>query len=252
MADGKPELNSLALAAELTVAWLSNPNVNAAAGDVPAFLRTIHGTLNELAGGSVARAEAEAEPSYTPAVSPRASVKPDYLVSLIDGKRYKTLRRHLSTHGLTPEAYRQRYGLKPDYPMVAPSYSSMRREAAARIGLGRKPPGSDAASDAVTPAAEAAPMPADTTSTAASAVISSPAPAADAPPISRRGRKAAAPAGAAAPPQPRRARTAEAAPETPEAAPKGRRGRTASAKAEQAGLETAKAPRRRLGIVLRG
>src|SRR3712207_3155564 len=134
MADDKPELNSIALATELTVAWLSNPNVRATADDVPAFLRSIHNTLNDLGSGAgESAADAPAEPTYEPAVSPRASIKPDYLVSLIDGKRYKTLRRHLSTHGLTPDDYRKRYGLKADYPMVAPSYSAMRREAAERI-----------------------------------------------------------------------------------------------------------------------
>jgi predicted transcriptional regulator len=58
---------------------------------------------------------------------------------MIDGKPYKTLRRHLATHGLTPEEYRERYGLKPDYPMVAESYSESRRAMAKKIGLGRKP-----------------------------------------------------------------------------------------------------------------
>ena len=58
---------------------------------------------------------------------------------MIDGKPYKTLRRHLSTHGLTPEQYRERYNLKPDYPMVSPSYSETRRAMAKKIGLGRKP-----------------------------------------------------------------------------------------------------------------
>ena len=66
---------------------------------------------------------------------------------MIDGKRYKTLRRHLSTNGLTPEQYRERYNLKPDYPMVSENYSASRREMARKIGLGRKPrsAGSDAA-----------------------------------------------------------------------------------------------------------
>src|SRR3712207_5690986 len=82
MADDKPELNSIALATELTVAWLSNPNVRATADDVPAFLRNIHGTLNELGEGAQAsEPDAPAEPTYEPAVSPRASIKPDYLVA---------------------------------------------------------------------------------------------------------------------------------------------------------------------------
>ena len=63
----------------------------------------------------------------------------DHIISLIDGKPYKTLRRHLAGQGLTPEEYRQRYGLKPDYPMVAETYSEARRAMAKKIGLGRKP-----------------------------------------------------------------------------------------------------------------
>lgn len=63
----------------------------------------------------------------------------DHIISLIDGKPYRTLRRHLSTHGLTPDEYRARYNLKPDYPMVAETYSEARRAMAKKIGLGRKP-----------------------------------------------------------------------------------------------------------------
>ena len=70
---------------------------------------------------------------------------------MIDGKPYKTLRRHLSTYGLTPEEYRARYGLKSDYPMVSPNYSEARRAMAKRIGLGRKP------GQTVKPTADAAP-----------------------------------------------------------------------------------------------
>lgn len=77
---------------------------------------------------------------FAPAVTVRKSLaSKDHLISLIDGKSYKTLRRHLSTHGLSPEEYRQRYNLKADYPMVAENYSIARREMAKRIGLGRKP-----------------------------------------------------------------------------------------------------------------
>jgi predicted transcriptional regulator len=184
MADDKQDLDSITIAAELTAAWLSNPNVRAAADDVPAFLRNIHSTINELAGGGEAAAPAaEAEPAYQPAVTPRASIRPDYLISLIDGKRYKTLKRHLSGHGLTPEDYRKRYGLRPDYPMVAPNYSSMRREAAARIGLGRK------RQDAEPPLQGEQGAAAAQTGSAPEPV----APAVDMKPASRRSRKAEAP-----------------------------------------------------------
>jgi predicted transcriptional regulator len=76
---------------------------------------------------------------FTPAVTARKSLaSKDHIISMIDGKSYKTLRRHLSTHGLTPEQYRERYNLKPDYPMVAETYSEARRAMAQKIGLGRK------------------------------------------------------------------------------------------------------------------
>jgi predicted transcriptional regulator len=82
-------------------------------------------------------AEPETEaPTYKPAIDPKKSVKPGHIISLIDGKPYKMLRRHLATHGLTPDEYRDRYGLKPDYPMVASAYSEQRSTLAKTIGLG--------------------------------------------------------------------------------------------------------------------
>jgi len=145
---GNAGVDSIELATELTIAWLGNSNTRASADDVPAFLRQMHVALSELSSGGPAQAAdaPAAEQSYTPAVSPRTSVKPDHIVSLIDGKKYKTLKRHLSGHGLTPDDYRQRYGLKKDYPMVAPAYSALRREAAQRIGLGGRKKKSDDAS----------------------------------------------------------------------------------------------------------
>lgn len=136
-------LNAVELATELTIAWLGNQNNRVSAEDVPAFLRTMHGTVTELAGGSSAPAEAAevAAPAqeFTPAVTVRKSLgSKDHIISMIDGKPYKTLKRHLSGHGLTPEQYRQRYNLRPDYPMVAENYSAARREMAHKIGLGSK------------------------------------------------------------------------------------------------------------------
>ncbi len=138
-------LNAVELATELTIAWLSNQNNRVSADEVPAFLRTMHATVNELATGSSGTGSAAGEDAasgedFTPAVTVRKSLaSKDHLISLIDGKPYKTLRRHLSTHGLSPEDYRQRYNLKTDYPMVAENYSIARREMAKKIGLGRKP-----------------------------------------------------------------------------------------------------------------
>lgn len=134
--------NFVELAAELTAAWLANANNRIEADQVPAFLRSMHATLLELENPQSADAEkatAEQDETLSPAVSVRKSLaSKDHIISMIDGKPYRTLRRHLSTHGMTPETYRVRYGLKPDYPMVAPAYSEQRRAMAKKIGLGRK------------------------------------------------------------------------------------------------------------------
>jgi predicted transcriptional regulator len=136
-------LNAVELATELTIAWLGNQNNRVQPDDVPQFLRNMHATVTELAGGSSAAAETaeEAAPaeSHTPAVTARKSLSSkDHIISMIDGKPYKTLKRHLSGHGLTPEEYRRRYNLRADYPMVAESYSQTRRDMAKKIGLGQK------------------------------------------------------------------------------------------------------------------
>jgi predicted transcriptional regulator len=140
MADEKPDTTLLELATELTIAWLANPNTRAAAEEVPAFLDKMHGAVSSLAGSSAPAEEVAAAPEYTPAVTVRKSLaSDDHIISMIDGKAYKTLKRHLSGHGLTPAQYRERYGLKSDYPMVAKNYAEMRRGLAKKIGLGRKP-----------------------------------------------------------------------------------------------------------------
>ncbi|MBO9712164.1 MucR family transcriptional regulator [Sphingomonas sp.] len=136
-------LNPVELATELTIAWLGNQNNRVAAEDVPAFLRTMHATISELAGNTSAPAEAADEPAseqeFVPAVTVRKSLaSKDHIISMIDGKPYKMLRRHLSGQGLTAEQYRERYNLKPHYPMVAENYSAARREMAKKIGLGQK------------------------------------------------------------------------------------------------------------------
>jgi predicted transcriptional regulator len=150
-------INSVELATELTIAWLSNANTRANADEVPAFLARMHDAVNGLAGANAPAADepAAAPAEHTPAVSVRKSLaSKDHIISMIDGRPYKTLRRHLSSNGLTPDQYRERFGLKPDYPMVAENYSHHRREMAKKIGLGRKP-GQRAAAPAEEPAAEA-------------------------------------------------------------------------------------------------
>ncbi|WP_277971353.1 MucR family transcriptional regulator [Sphingomonas echinoides] len=132
--------NAVELATELTMAWLSNPNTRTSAEDVPAFLRSMHDAVIGLSTAPAAAAAEEAAPEFTAAVTARKSLaNPDVIISMIDGKPYKTLTRHLSTNGMTPAEYRARYGLKADYPMTAPSYSAIRRDMAKKIGLGRKP-----------------------------------------------------------------------------------------------------------------
>ena len=134
------DINAVDLAAELTAAWLANPNTRTNAEDVPAFLRSMHDAVAQLSGAATSAAPEEAAQAYEPAVTVRKSLaSPDHIISMIDGKPYKTLRRHLTGNGLTPEEYRTRYNLKADYPMVAPSYSEARRTMAKSIGLGRKP-----------------------------------------------------------------------------------------------------------------
>ena len=103
--------------------------------DLPALIQSVFDTLSGLASD-----EPATPVELTPAVPIRRSVTDDHIVCLEDGKRLKMLKRHLMTnHGLTPEEYRARWGLRPDYPMVAPNYSVQRQVLAKQIGLGRKP-----------------------------------------------------------------------------------------------------------------
>jgi predicted transcriptional regulator len=121
----------IALTADIVSAHLSNNSV--ALNDVPSLITNVHVALSGLsANGSQGPAK-----KLEPAVSIRSSVKPDFIVCLEDGKKLKMLKRHLMTHyNLTPEEYRQRWGLPADYPMVAPNYAEQRRTLAKSIGLG--------------------------------------------------------------------------------------------------------------------
>ena len=139
MAENEDKADVVSLATELTIAWLSNSNTRAAADDVLAFLRSMHDAVSSLSiDGAPDEARADTS-TYEAAVSSRKSLaNPDFIISMIDGKPYKALRRHLTTNDLTPEQYRERYNLKADYPMVAPTYSEARRAMAHKIGLGSK------------------------------------------------------------------------------------------------------------------
>lgn len=118
------------LTADIAAAYVTHNSI--AATEVPTLITAIHGAL------SGATIMAPAEPEHVPAIDPKKSVKPGHIVSLIDGKPYKMLRRHLATNGLTPDEYRARYGLPADYPMVAKQYAEKRRDLAKAIGLGTK------------------------------------------------------------------------------------------------------------------
>ncbi len=140
MSEESIDTNTVELATELTIAWLSNPNTRASGEDVPAFLKKMHEAVSGLSSQVETTTAPEAASEHVAAVSVRKSLaSKDFIISMIDGKPYKTLRRHLAGQGLTPAEYRQRYGLKPDYPMVAENYSEARRAMAKKIGLGRKP-----------------------------------------------------------------------------------------------------------------
>jgi len=127
------ETTLITLTADIVAAHVANNSVGLA--DIPTLIGNVHAALAGLGQQKV-----EEEPKPEPAVSIRASIKPDHLVCLEDGKKLKMLKRHLMTHyNLTPEQYRQRWNLPADYPMVAANYAQKRRELAKSIGLGRKP-----------------------------------------------------------------------------------------------------------------
>lgn len=130
----KPSSNFIELAGDIVSAYVSNNSVPSA--DLPALIGSIHAALLNLS--SPAAPTATAETVEKPgAAQIRKSITSDAIISFIDGKPYKTLKRHLGTHGLDPHSYRQRYGLPNDYPMVAPSYAAQRSALAKSIGLGR-------------------------------------------------------------------------------------------------------------------
>ncbi|OYX63321.1 MAG: hypothetical protein B7Y88_13215 [Sphingomonadales bacterium 32-64-17] len=125
----------LSLTAEIVIAHLDANQV--AADELPRLITSVHEALAGLG------AEAEEDDAPKPAVSVRTSIKPDYLVCLEDGRKLKTLKRHLMTsYGMTPDQYRARWNLPADYPMVAPAYAARRSELAKANGLGRKKAGS--------------------------------------------------------------------------------------------------------------
>ena len=125
--------NPIDLAADIVKSFVSNNSVPRV--ELAALIEAVHAAVKRLAGPSEAAAAVSEPP--TPAVSVRKSVTPDYLICLDDGRRFKSLRRHLATLGMTPEQYRVKWSLPSDYPMVAPNYAAQRSALAKSLGLGQ-------------------------------------------------------------------------------------------------------------------
>ncbi len=123
------------LASDIVSAYVSNNSVPVA--DLAALIGNVHAALSRLGDGTAVTPAAAAPVEHPNAGEVRRSIGRDGIVSFLDGKTYKTLKRHLTSHGLNPRSYRERYGLPADYPMVAPSYAEQRSALAKKIGLGR-------------------------------------------------------------------------------------------------------------------
>jgi len=133
MADNPGESSYIQLTANIVSAYVSNNTVPSA--EIPNLIGQIHSALLRVSGG---QAPTPAEP-LKPAVPLKRSITSDYLVCLEDGKNFKSLTRHLRTqYGMTPEQYREKWGLPPDYPMVAPNYAAARSQLAKPMGLGQQ------------------------------------------------------------------------------------------------------------------
>ncbi|ARN84512.1 MucR family transcriptional regulator [Candidatus Nucleicultrix amoebiphila] len=125
-------LEVLAMTSDIVAAHVANNNVDI--NDLPRLIKQVHSVLAELSGKGGLRADRP-----EPAVPVKKSIHDDYIICLEDGKKLKMLKRHLKTaYNMTPEQYRERWGLSSDYPMVAPNYAKQRSHLAVKIGLGRK------------------------------------------------------------------------------------------------------------------
>lgn len=127
------DVDLIELSSEIVAAYVSHNALSPS--DLPRIITDVHATLKGLKNGETNEPQEELKP----AVPVRKSVTPEYIICLEDGKKFKSLKRHLRTHyNLTPEEYREKWGLPADYPMVAPSYSATRSRLAKDNGLGRK------------------------------------------------------------------------------------------------------------------
>lgn len=142
MADDTSASDTLTLTAEIVSAYLGNAT-HVSAADIPNIIKNVRAALDEVDAPTEAPAET-GSPKLTKAQI-RKSITPDALISFIDGKSYKTLKRHLAGHGMDLKAYRAAYGLPDDYPSVAPAYSAARSEMARTLGLGGRGRGAKAA-----------------------------------------------------------------------------------------------------------
>ena len=133
MGDNTGSGHFIELTADIVSAYVSNNSV--AAAEIPALINQIHGALLRVSNG---QSDVPAEP-LKPAVPLKKSIAPDYIVCLEDGKKFKSLKRHLRTqYNMTPEQYREKWALPPDYPMVAPNYAAARSQLAKQMGLGQQ------------------------------------------------------------------------------------------------------------------
>lgn len=142
-----PETNSAytAMVSEIVSAYVSNNHV--APTDLPVLIATVHAAISSLVTSPAVEVAKPTVEKLTPAQI-RRSVTQDAIISFIDGKRYKTLKRHLTVHGLVPDTYRARFGLPADYPMVSDAYSEVRSGLAKSLGLGNQNRSHDRAAEA--------------------------------------------------------------------------------------------------------
>jgi predicted transcriptional regulator len=133
MSDSTDNGNHIELTAEIVSAYVSNNTVPAS--EIPGLINQVHAALVRVSGKS---GDAPAEP-LKPAVSVKKSITPEYIICLEDGKKFKSLKRHLRTqYNMTPEQYRDKWDLNADYPMVAPNYAAARSQLAKQMGLGQQ------------------------------------------------------------------------------------------------------------------
>jgi len=133
MSNNTSSATFIELTASIVSAYVSNNSVQTA--DLPALIGQVHSALTRVSSG---HGDTSIEPPK-PAVSVKKSITPDHIVCLEDGKKFKSLKRHLRTqYNMTPEQYREKWGLAPDYPMVAPNYAAARSHLAKQMGLGQQ------------------------------------------------------------------------------------------------------------------